>query len=400
MSAATEPLKLAIIAGEPSGDVLGADLISSIKAQSHDRDVALVGVGGEAMAAQGLRSLFDYRDLSIVGISAIVAQLPKLLSHISKATKAIVAADPDVLVIIDSPEFSHRVARRVRKQRPGIPVVNYVCPTLWAWRPQRAKQMTAYVDHILSILPFEADIVSALGGPPLTYVGHHLVSTPQLRDATAKQAQLRTTFESTGDGNGQPPLCLLLPGSRRGEIKRLLPDIGKAAHQLAERMPEVRFHLQTLPRLEQQIRSATSGWTIPMEIATSSDEKWDAVANANAALAASGTVLLELSLAGVPCVSVYKLDGLSKLFMGMVTTWTAALPNLIADYPVVNEYINESVRPGLIARRLERLLKNTAERRQMLVDFDRVREAMDTDLQPAETAAGIVLSLLDSPRSG
>ncbi|MCP4314504.1 MAG: lipid-A-disaccharide synthase [Hyphomicrobiales bacterium] len=389
------PFKLAIIAGEPSGDLLGADLIAELAARQNTGVVELVGVGGEAMAAQGLRSLFDYHDLSIVGISAIVAQLPKLLSHIRQTTNAIVKAAPDMLIIIDSPAFSHRVAKRVRKQLPGLPVVNYVCPSVWAWRSQRAAEMTAYIDHILSILPFEAEIVSRLGGPPLTYVGHRLVSDQSMHAAQSRQRERRSAAREKDDPVSDNPLCLVLPGSRNGEIKRLLPDFARAAHQLAERMTNVRFQIPTLPRLEATVRAATTNWTVPVEITTSSDEKWQAFSEADVALAASGTVLLELSLAGVPCISAYKLDALAKPFMYKVTAWTAALPNFIADYPLINEYINENVRPGLIARRLERLLHCSTEREEMLAGFDQVRAAMETDRPPAEMAADVVSDILE-----
>ena len=198
MSSGSEPLKLAVIAGEPSGDLLGADLISALAARQNGRAIELIGVGGDAMAAQGLRSLFDYHDLSIVGVSAIVAQLPKLMSHVRKTTKAIIDARPDILIIIDSPAFTHRVAKKVRKELPHLPVVNYVCPTVWAWRPHRAREMTGYVDHILSILPFEKEIVSTLAGPPLTYVGHRLGSDASMREAAAYQLERRAGNKTDG----------------------------------------------------------------------------------------------------------------------------------------------------------------------------------------------------------
>jgi hypothetical protein len=180
------PLKIAIIAGEPSGDRLGADLLSALKMR-HPEGLEIIGVGGDAMIGEGLSSLFDYSELSIVGVSAVLARLPQLIWRIGQTARAIVAARPDVLVIIDSPDFSHRVARKVRKRLPDLPIVNYVCPTVWAWKPHRAKQMVGYVDHVLSILPFEPRIVAALGGPPTTYVGHRLALDPDLLSARIEQ---------------------------------------------------------------------------------------------------------------------------------------------------------------------------------------------------------------------
>jgi len=391
MTSIAVPLKLAIIAGEKSGDLLGADLIAAIK-ERHGGPLELTGVGGDAMTAEGLVSLFDYQELSIVGFSAVIARLPQLLMRIRSTARAIVAAKPDILVIIDSPDFTHRVARLVHRTMPGLPIINYVCPTVWAWKPERAARMTGYIHHVLSVFPFEPDIVAQLGGPPITYVGHRLMSDSGLRDVMAARHQKRFgKDEQPSDAAATTACCLLLPGSRAGEVKRLLPAFGEAAAELAKRRPNVRFVIPTLPRFEQEIRVVAGRWGVAVDVTTGEAAKWRSFASADAALAASGTVLLELALAGVPCVSAYKLDPVAKLLMGRVTTWTAALPNLIADYPVINEYINESVRPGLLARRLDNLIADSAERHTMLIMFDRVREAMATPFPAGERAAGIVL---------
>lgn len=394
MTKARQKLKLAIIAGEPSGDLLGADLIAAL-GMHVEHPIELVGVGGDAMKAAGLKSLFDYHDLSIIGISAIVAQLPKLIMHIRRTTRAIIAAQPDVLVIIDSPAFTHRVARNIRKAMPNVLIVNYVCPTVWAWKPERAPAMTGYIDHVLSVFPFEAELVARLGGPPLTYVGHRLAGDAALQDVSNLQALKPSAAKENDDGTIAPaPLCLIMPGSRRGELKRLLPAFAETAHLLAERMPGVRFHIPTLPRLEAEVRSVAASWSVPVEVTATDEEKWQAFARADAALAASGTVLLELALGKIPCVSAYKLDFLANLIIKRVTVWSVALPNLIADYPAINEYINESLRPGLIARRLERLMQETTERRQMLMEFEKVRAVMRTERAPAEISADVIIDLL------
>lgn len=395
MSSANSPLKLAIIAGERSGDLLGADLIAAIKSR-HGGPIELVGVGGEAMAAEGLNSLFNYEELSIVGFSAVIARLPQLLMRIRKTANAIIAAKPDVLVIIDSPDFTHRVAKSVHNALPELPIINYVCPTVWAWKPERAAKMTAYIDHVLSVFPFEAEIVAELDGPPVTYVGHRLASDVGLLSAAEKQKKLREKRQNMPrETHFDKPICLILPGSRAGELKRLLPSLVQTGLELSKRCSDMRFIIPTLPRLEAEMRAASRDWPIDVEIVTGEAAKWETFSKADAAVAASGTVLLELALVGIPCVSVYKLDPIAKLVMGRLTTWTGALPNFIADYPVINEYINESVRPGLIARRLERLTSNSTERQMMLATFDTVRAAMKTEEPASQPASELVLQLAE-----
>jgi len=390
MAESVSQLRLAMVAGESSGDQLGADLAAALKRQA-DCPVDLVGVGGPALAGEGLVSLFDYEELSIIGYGDAVKSLPRLVRRMRQTAVAIVEAKPDMLIIIDSPDFTHRVARAVRKKLPGLAIVDYVCPTVWAWKSERAKAMAAYVDHVLSVFPFEADVVARLSGPPLTYVGHRLATDPSLLEIAAAQQARRDagTFVSEGENT-----CLLLPGSRKSEVRALMPELRQVAEVLSGRRPNIRFVIPTLDRLQEQIERHVSDWRVPVEVTADPERKKEVMAAAGAAVAASGTVLLELALAGIPVISIYKLDRMSRLMIGKVTAWTAALPNFIADYPVINEYINESLRPGLIARRLERLLNDGSERRQMLADFDTVRDAMRTDRPPSEMAADVVLNIL------
>lgn len=387
-------IKLALIAGEKSGDQLGGDLIAAFR-ERFEGSVELVGVGGEAMAAQGLRPLFDYRELSIIGFSAVIARLPQLLWRIHTTARNIATARPDVLVIIDSPDFTHRVARRVRRLLPDMPIINYVCPTVWAWKPERAPRMRAYVDHVLSVFPFEAEIVTKLEGPRVTYVGHRLMFDPDLAAAIDAQGVKRRQLEDlTEDAPLSGGCCLLLPGSRKGEITRLLPAFGQTAMILSQRRPDIRFVLPTLAGLEQAVRAETASWPVSVEVVVGDARKWQAFQEADAALAASGTVLLELALAGIPCISTYKLDPIAKLLVNKVTAWTAALPNYIADYPIISEYIDKTVRPGLLARRLERLISNSSERRTMMQSFDLVRERMRTQVPAGQLAADTILHYL------
>jgi lipid-A-disaccharide synthase len=387
MTGADDYLTVGIIAGEVSGDLLGADLIASLRKITH-KPVKLVGVGGDALAEQGLQSLFDFSELSIMGLTAVLARLPNIIRRIGQTADALIAARPDVLIIIDSPDFTHRVARRVRKALPDIAIVNYVCPSVWAWKEHRAKDMLDYVDLVLAVLPFEPLVMQTLGGPETVYIGHRLATADSVLAVRAARAN-RPMPETNGEKT-----ILLLPGSRSTEIQRLAPVFGEAASGFLARGNRARFLMPTVPRQEKTLRDMVSNWSFPVDIGTGEAFKWDAFARADAALAASGTVILELGLCGVPVVSSYISDWLVRFVTHRIKTWTGALPNLIADYPVVPEYINDVVRPGSLLRWLERLSTDTAERRAMLDGFDLVWQNMQVHIPAGEAGAAAVLRLM------
>ncbi|MEF2073233.1 lipid-A-disaccharide synthase [Consotaella aegiceratis] len=379
--------KVAFIVGEESGDRIGADLIRALRTALGD-ELEVVGLGGAAMQAEGLSSLFDISELSIVGIGAVVVRLPQLLWRIEQAARDVLREKPDILVIIDSPAFSHRVAKKVRARAPDLPIVNYVPPTVWAWRPQRAADMRGYVDQVVSFLPFEPEVLRELGGPPAIYVGHPLVAEPHLKAIMARIADRGARIPSV------PPRLVILPGSRRGEISRLSDDFGRTLALLKERMPDLEATLPALPRLRTAIEERVNGWAVKPKIVSGDEAKWQAFATADAALAASGTVSLELALAGVPMALAYRLDPVGYQLRHLITGWTAALPNYIAGHPLVPEHFHEFVRPELLARRLQRLLTDTPERRAQIEGFADIRRKMHVDRPPGEAAAEIVLGVI------
>lgn len=374
-------LKVAILAGEVSGDLLGAGMASEIRRQVAS-DVEFVGVGGPALKAEGLSSLFDFDDIAIMGISAVIGRLPLLLRRIRETSEMLIKARPDVLVIVDSPGFTHRVAKRVRKALPDLPLVQYVSPTVWAWKEYRAAKMTAFVDHVLAILPFEPDAMQRLGGPPTTYVGHRLRSLPAMLEVRAAQA-------ARGD-RGSERTILLLPGSRATEVNRLLPVLGEAAAILAGR-GSYRFVIPAVPSQERRIREGIQAWRVQPEIVTGDAAKWQAFAGADAALAAAGTVLFELALAGIPTIAGYKTDFFIRLMLNRIRAWSAVLPNLVAGYPVFLEYYDEFLRPEMLARMIERLAGDTPQRAAVLAGCQDVYDRMSTERPANEVAAEIVL---------
>nr|WP_174813547.1 lipid-A-disaccharide synthase [Ochrobactrum sp. MC-1LL] len=381
-------MKIAIVAGEESGDLLGADLIDALRSQT-DRLVDIVGVGGDHLAARGMKSFFDPHEIALMGLGAILKNLPGLMRRIGQTAQRIIAEKPDCVLLIDSPEFTHRVAQKIRAAKPTIPIVKYIAPSVWAWRPQRARAMKAYFDHVLTILPFEVEVMQQLSGPSATYVGHRLSSYEPILKARAEQKilELQRTDETR-------KTLLVLPGSRRTEIQLLMEPFGQAVGELAARIEKLDVVLPTLPRIEEMVRDLSKNWAVKPLIVLGDEEKWKAFSKADAALAASGTVSLELALSRIPSVLSYKADWFARKFlMPKIAIWSAALPNIIADEPVVPEYFNEFVRPGMLARNLERLMRPGSARQAQLDGFDKVASIMETEQPSGEIGARVVLEL-------
>jgi lipid-A-disaccharide synthase len=382
------PLSLYFVAAEESGDALGAALIRALKA-AHPGPLDLAGVGGRAMAAAGVASPFPIADLSIVGLNAIPRRLPNILRRIRQTADAIVAKGPDALIIIDSPDFTHRVAQRVRRRAASIAIIDYVSPSVWAWRPGRAPAMRAYVDHVLAILPFEPAAHAKLGGPPCTYVGHQLVEHLAELRPNASEAQRRSS---------QPPLVLVLPGSRLTEISRLLGIFGATLERIADRAGPMDLVLPTIPHLATHVREATTAWAIKPRVVVEPIEKWRAFRNARAALAASGTVTLELALSGVPTVAAYRLSILEEIVARVMRLHaklqSVILANLIMGENVIPEFLQRDCTPERLADALLPLLSDTPQRRRQLEAFGGLDAIMGVGGEPPSAkAADIVLAV-------
>lgn len=385
MNAMAAPFRLAVIAGEESGDLLGADLVRAIRRKPIG-SLELVGVGGEHLAGEGLQSMFDAQIIAIAGITAVLRDLPRLVRLVRRTARQIVEARPHCVVLIDSPAFNLRVARNIRKLDPELPIAQYVCPSVWAWMPGRAAKMKGSVDHVLCLLPFEPQELERLGGPPGTFVGHRLMSHVGL--ARAREAQ-----RNRGGDDGTSRKLLLLPGSRRSEVESLAPAFARTAEILLERGNEFTVAVPTIARLEGLVRKSFAGLRLPVEITVTEAEKWAAFGQADAALAASGTVLLELALAGVPAISCYRLDPVMKMVQPFIRVWSAALPNLIADRPIVPELFDRNLREEYLARAIETVWSKGAPRLAVLEGYAAVRAALATDLPAGDRSAEIVLAL-------
>jgi lipid-A-disaccharide synthase len=371
-----------LVAGEESGDRLGAALIAVIKQRTQGR-AHFSCVGGPHMRAEGAPSLFPLGDLAIVGFGGILTRLPKIFRRIRETVDAVVSAKPDALVIIDSPEFTHRVARAVRARAPEIPIVDYVCPSVWAWRPGRARVMRAYIDHVLALLPFEPKVLAELGGPPCTYVGHPLIE----RLDELRPNDLEKRLRMAG-----PPLLLVLPGSRTAEIRRMAPVFGAAIARVAEQFGDIEAVVPAVPRLADTVRAAVASWRVPTRVVIDVSEKNEAFRTARAALTKSGTSTLELALAGVPMVAAYKVSLIEEPAARLlINVPSVILANLVLDENIVPEFIQWDCTAERLAMALLPLLADTPERRRQIDAFSRLDAIMEIGTaHPSSRAASLV----------
>jgi len=378
--------KIFLIAAEESGDRLGSGLIKALRKRLGP-SAAFSGIGGSHMAEQGLTSLFPTDELSIIGLVAIPRRLPMILRRIREAADAVLAAKPDVLVIIDSPDFTHRVARRVRARDPSIPIVDYVSPTVWVWRPGRARKMRAYVDRLLAVLPFEPEVHRKLGGPPCSYVGH-----PLLDDL----GELRPNVDELARRAAQPPVLLVLPGSRRSEIKRNMAIFGETLRLLRAQGVAFEPVLPTVPHLAESVRAAAANWPVQPRIVVGEAEKKAAFRAARAALAKSGTVTLELALAGVPMVTAYRVTEFEAFVARrVIQTSSIILPNLILGENVIPEFLQQDFTAENLAPALRDVLADTSARQRQVEAFAKLEQIMSTGgRRPSELAADGVIAAI------
>ena len=316
--------RIFIVAGEHSGDVLGGKLIQALKDRAGANAFAFSGVGGEHMEAAGLPSIFPLSDVAVMGPAAILARLPKLVRRVYRTVDAALAFNPDAIVIIDSPEFTHPIAKRIRQRRPAIPIIDYVSPSVWAWRPGRARKMRPYVDHLLALLPFEPEAHARLGGPACSYVGHPLIERASWIDELDTEA-LRSRLGLAG---GLPVLAVL-PGSRPSEVSRLMAPFGEAVAALQQKTAPFEIIIPAVPSVRPLIEQALPSWPQQPHLVEGETDKFTAFKLARAALAASGTVTLELGVTGTPMVVAYRVDPVAARLRFLLKVHSVVLANLV-----------------------------------------------------------------------
>lgn len=355
-------MKVFLIAGEPSGDALGAALMSGLK--SLVPDVAFHGVGGVRMQVEGVRSLFPIEDLSLMGLVEVLPKYRHLKRRIAETAAEVARVKPDVLVTIDSPDFCLRVTRVARAALPGLRTIHYVAPTVWAWRPGRAAKMAEVIDHVLALFPFEPPYMEA-AGMSCDFVGHPVVAAE--RAGKAEAAAFRETLQIGPD----QPLLLCLPGSRRGEVTRLAPQFQEAIVRLRDREPALRVVVPTVRGVAPIVRDIVARWPVVPQVLEAEQDRMAAFAAADVALAASGTVSLELAANRVPMVIAHDFNRLTWWMMKRAALIdTVTLVNIVTQTHTVPEFLGPACRPGPIAAALARLLDDRDLREAQIAAMD------------------------------
>jgi lipid-A-disaccharide synthase len=378
-----------LIAGEASGDSLGARLMRALK-HKLDGKVSFRGIGGPQMQAEGLELLFPHTELMHFGVVEVVRHIPRLLRRIDQTAREIVRVHPDAVISIDSPDFCFRVAKKVRKLSNGvhIPLIHYVAPTVWAWRPGRAKKIARFLDHLLAVLPFEPPYFLR-EGLPCTFVGHSIVEGEAANGSGA-------IFRSRHNIEPRTPLLTVLPGSRTGEVTRLLPIFKQTVILLQAQHPDLQIVIPTVPHLHDRVATEIKTWPVRSYFVEGERDKYDAFAASHVALACSGTVALELALARLPAVIAYKINNLTAfLYRRFIRTPYANLVNIMHRKKVVPEFLQENCTPEKLAQGIDRLLCDDVARQAQIAALASTAEWLGQgQFVPSECAAETVLAAL------
>ncbi len=381
-----------LIAGEASGDILGANLMRALKKKLNG-EVRFIGVGGPKMRAEGIELLFPHTEIMHFGIIEVLRHIPRLLKHIHQCAEAVLTLRPSALITIDSPDFSFRVAKKVHASLCRLPnpesrtvLIHYVAPTVWAWRPSRAKKIAKFLDHLLAAFPFEPPYFTR-EGLGCTFVGHSIVEGGAARgDAQAFRVSRRLSKTT--------PLLAVLPGSRKSEITRLLPIFRAAVQKLRGKYPTLEIAVPTVPHLKDAVAAEVATWKVAVHIIESEKDKYDSFAACKAALACSGTVALELALARLPSVIAYKVHAPSVLIRLFLKSRFVNLVNIMHDKAVVPELIQENCAPNKLALAVDTLLSDEDARQEQIAYLSKTAEWLGQgQFIPSEKAAETILRI-------
>jgi lipid-A-disaccharide synthase len=351
-----KPLKFFILAGEPSGDRIAADLVRRLQARG---PLDLSGVGGDELAALGLRSLFPMSDLAVMGITDVLKRLPLLLWRVEQTARAIRVAAPDVAVLVDAQDFSALVGRRLRALGYSKPLILYVAPSVWARAPHRAAKLKPLFDEVLAVLPFEPEVMARLGGPPTKYVGHPALGEGAPVGAAAEPGEL-----------------ILLPGSRDGELRRHLPLFKTAVEQLSQHRAVTGITIPTLATLKPRLLDEVASWPVPVTVTSDRAERVELYGRSVLALSVAGTATLELALSNVPMIVAYVMDKHQSRVFGKLGRPMISLPNIILGRPLLDELVMTEPSPEMLVEHATALLDSKEARQAQQVAFGELRKLM------------------------
>ena len=390
---ATETTFIFFVTGEPSGDALGGALIAALRQRIGGR-LRIAGIGGERMRDQGLESLVPLGDLAIMGVAEVLPRAPVILRRVRETVRAIRTLCPDAVVTIDSSGFSWRIAQRLRRRGETLPLIHYVAPMVWAWRAGRARRMARWYDHLMTLLPFEPPYFERVG-LSCRYVGHPVLESGADRGDGSR-------FRAAHGLTEKDALITVLPGSRAGEVRRLLPIFGSALSHLKSVIGPFRVVVPTVATVATTVAGAAAAWPGNPIIVQQPDEKYDAFAASRAALAASGSVALELALARLPMVVGYRLNPLTEALLDRVLKVRQVnLVNLLLGEPLVCELLGPNCTPERLAASLAELVRDKRVRATHRQGYDEVVRRLEGDgMSPSLRAADQILELVTAHRCG
>lgn len=382
-------IKVYLIAGEPSGDLLGSRLMRALREKT-DGKVEFYGLGGDTMEAEGLKSLFDISELAIMGLVEVIPSIPRILRRIRQTVDDIKSINPDIVITIDSWSFSARVHKALRKAKLGIPQMHYVAPQVWAWKKKRARTMYKYIDYLLTLLPQEPKYFTPYK-LKAEFVGHPVIESRALHGDGDK---FRAEYQVPADKR----VVTILPGSRRTEVSRLLPVYLEAARMLLQKHPDLFFVLPTVKTVSKYVKDMTDNSGLPLIVVESEEERYNAFNASSAAIAASGTVALELAICNIPHIIGYIVSPFTAFMVRkLLKIQFVNLSNIMLGREIIPELLQERCRPGNICQYVEQLLEQGELYEKQMHGFDKVRRTLGCGVQtPSENASDIILSLIKS----
>ena len=380
-------MKYYLIAGEPSGDALGVRPIEALRRK--DKDAQFFGIGGDSMKALGFSSLFDISELAVMGIMEVIPSIPRILKRMNQTIAEIKSLKPDVIITIDSWSFCARIHKKIRKLHLNIPQVHYVAPQVWAWKKKRARTMYKYIDLLLTLFPNEPQyfIPNHL---PAVFVGHPVI------ESAVVNAAPKGTFRERHNIPADKRIMLILPGSRHNEVKNLLPDFLNAIHKLSAEYPDFVYVLPTVSTVAARVKKMLANSTVPALVVEGEQERRSAFQDADAAIAASGTVALELAIVKVPHIVAYKVPKLTELLVRNFLHFRFInLSNILLNRLIVPELLQNHCNPENIAFYMRQLIEKQPLYNSQIEGFEQVRKILGMGEQiPSDNAAAAILNFI------